>query len=86
MDARDGTEFAALATKVDELSQICARLGRENAELRDRVSRLTAGTPPAARRPTTAPAAPGAPMPGRAGESTEPPQRHRRRQPCARGL
>jgi hypothetical protein len=58
MDARDSTEFAALATKVDELSQMCARLGRENAELRDRVSRLTAGTPPAARRPAGAGQAP----------------------------
>jgi hypothetical protein len=44
MDARDESGYAALAAKIDELSQVCARLSRENTELRDRVSRLTAGT------------------------------------------
>jgi hypothetical protein len=44
MDARDGSEFAALAAKIDELSQVCAKLSRENAELRARFSQLDASS------------------------------------------
>jgi len=44
MDARNGSEFAALAARLDELSEVCARLGRENADLRAEVSRLKSGT------------------------------------------
>ena len=51
MDAAGGFELAALAAKVDELSRVCARLGQENAELRDQVSRLSAGASRSARRP-----------------------------------
>jgi hypothetical protein len=60
MEARDTSPFDALAAKVSELGQMCARLSQENAELRDQVSRLSAGTSPAA-----APAA----APGRAARS-----------------
>jgi hypothetical protein len=41
MERRDGSEYDALAAKINELSQVCARLSEENAELRDRVGRLT---------------------------------------------
>ncbi len=41
MPTQDNSEYASLASKIDELSQVCARLSRENAELRDRMSRLT---------------------------------------------
>jgi hypothetical protein len=44
MDARDSSELAALAARIDELSQVCARLSRENADLRDLVSRRGPGT------------------------------------------
>jgi hypothetical protein len=58
MAARDDREIAVLAAKIGELSQVCARLGRENAELRERVSWLTAGTPARAGRPVGAGPAP----------------------------
>src|SRR5436305_710331 len=41
MGAGDGAAFGALAAKVNELGQTCARLSQENAELRDRVSQLS---------------------------------------------
>ena len=63
MDAWDGAEFAALAARVDQLSQVCAQLSQENAELRGRVSRLTVGTSPSARRSAGA-----SPVPGGAGD------------------
>jgi hypothetical protein len=44
MDERDCSGLAAFAARLDELTQVCARLSRENAELRDQVSRLTPGT------------------------------------------
>lgn len=33
MDAHNGSELAALAAKVEELSRVCARLSQENAQL-----------------------------------------------------
>ena len=48
MEARDASSFDALAAKVSELGQICARLSEENAELRHQVSRMSAGTTSAA--------------------------------------
>jgi hypothetical protein len=44
MEAQNGSEFAALAARLDELSQVCARLSRENADLRERVTQLTPET------------------------------------------
>jgi hypothetical protein len=44
MDARNGSEFAALAARLDELSEVCARLSRENADLRAEVSQLKSGS------------------------------------------
>lgn len=41
MEPNSGSEFVALAAKIDELSQVCARLSRENAELRTRISQLS---------------------------------------------
>lgn len=46
METQNNSEYGAIASKLDELSQICARLSRENAELRDQVSRLTAADAP----------------------------------------
>ena len=56
MDGSDQARYDALMAKVDELGQACARLSRENAELRDRVSRLSPGL-------VTARTVPGAPCP-----------------------
>ena len=50
MDERAPSEIAALAARLDELSQDCARLSQENADLRMRMSRLTPATGPAAGR------------------------------------
>lgn len=36
-------EFAGLADRVSELARVCARLSQENAALRERVERLSAG-------------------------------------------
>lgn len=33
VDAHNGSELAALAAKVEELSRVCARLSQENAQL-----------------------------------------------------
>jgi hypothetical protein len=41
MDAKNELAAGDLAARVDELADICARLARENAELRDRVTRLS---------------------------------------------
>jgi hypothetical protein len=43
MDRSGQAALDVLAAKVDELGQVCARLGRENAELRGQVRRLAAG-------------------------------------------
>jgi len=43
MSTGDSAAFDALTAKVEELGQVCARLSRENAELRARVSGLPAG-------------------------------------------
>jgi len=64
MDARDGSQIAAIAAQVDELRQVCGRLSQENADLRTRLSRLTpaAGPPGRAAGPAGPPerrAAPG---------------------------
>ena len=48
MDATGAPEFDALAAKVSELAQVCARLSQENASLRQEVYRLSAGTSRAA--------------------------------------
>jgi hypothetical protein len=48
MDATGAPEFDALAAKVSELAQVCARLSQENASLRQQVTRLSAGTSRAA--------------------------------------
>jgi hypothetical protein len=51
MAAQGGEAFAALAAQVHELGLVCDRLSRENAELRDQVSRLAgAAGPPRGRR------------------------------------
>jgi hypothetical protein len=50
VDERAPSEIAALAARLDELSQDCARLSQENADLRMRMSRLTPATGPAAGR------------------------------------
>ena len=42
MDAENGMAVRDLAARVDELADICTRLAGENAELRDRVTRLSA--------------------------------------------
>lgn len=42
MATQDDSEYVSLASRIDELSRICVRLSQENAELRDRMSRLTA--------------------------------------------
>ena len=44
MDAQNGADYAALAAKLEELSQVCGRLSRENADLRARVAQLTPQT------------------------------------------
>ena len=44
MDAENGMAVRDLAARVDELAGMCARLARENAELRDRVTRLSAAS------------------------------------------
>lgn len=49
MDAKDTAAVAALAAQVHELGLTCARLSRENAELRGQVSRLSGQMPPPAR-------------------------------------
>jgi len=41
MHASQDAQIAALTARLDELSQVCARLSQENAELRTRMSRLT---------------------------------------------
>ena len=46
MKTKGGSEFVALAAKVDELSELCARLSRENAELREHVSRMSPASDP----------------------------------------
>ena len=56
MDGSDQARYDALMAKMDELGQACGRLSRENAELRDRVSRLSPGL-------VTARTVPGAPRP-----------------------
>jgi hypothetical protein len=48
VDAQNGSELAALAAKVEELSRVCARLSQENAQLHDMVARTTAPTAPTA--------------------------------------
>jgi hypothetical protein len=48
MDAPQGSQIAALAARLEALSQVCARLSAENAELRTRMSQLTPTTGPAA--------------------------------------
>jgi hypothetical protein len=50
MDAPNAQDFAALAARLDELSQVCARLSQENAELRTRMSQITPETGPSAGR------------------------------------
>ena len=47
MDATGAPAFDALAAKVSELAEVCTRLSRENATLRQEVSRLSAGMSPA---------------------------------------
>jgi hypothetical protein len=44
MHASQDAQIAALAARLDELSQVCARLSQENADLRTRMSRLTPAT------------------------------------------
>jgi hypothetical protein len=44
VDARDGAEFAALAAQIDELRQACARLSRENTDLREEMFQLKSGS------------------------------------------
>lgn len=54
INTHEAAAFDALAAKVDELVQVCTRLSRENAELRDRMSRLpatAADRPPAQDEP-----------------------------------
>jgi hypothetical protein len=54
IDGRDAAAIDALAAKVNELAQTCDRLSIENAELRDQVYLLSAGTAaPAVSRPAT---------------------------------
>jgi hypothetical protein len=38
----NNSSFTALAAQVEELAEVCARLSQENAELRERVARLSA--------------------------------------------
>jgi len=40
---RDSAAFDVLTAKIDELARVCDRLGRENAQLRNEVSRLSGG-------------------------------------------
>jgi hypothetical protein len=54
MDALDGSENAALAARLDELSRVCARLTEQNAELQLRVSQLSRASGPAAAWPAGA--------------------------------
>jgi len=44
MNARNGSEFAALAAQVDELRQVCARLSQENTDLREEMFQLKSGS------------------------------------------
>jgi hypothetical protein len=45
---RNSAAFDALTAKIDELARVCDQLGRENAELRREVSRLSGGVRPVA--------------------------------------
>jgi hypothetical protein len=56
IDTRDAS-YDALAAQVSELAQVCAQLGRENAELRDQMAGLRASTPQPASAPPSASAA-----------------------------
>ncbi|HUN37109.1 MAG TPA: hypothetical protein VMU95_34355 [Trebonia sp.] len=49
---QDSAAFDVLTAKIDALAKVCDQLGRENAELRGEVWRLSGGVPPVA--PTTA--------------------------------
>ena len=44
MDAENGMTVRDLAARVDHLTDVCARLAGENAELRDHISRLSAAS------------------------------------------
>ena len=72
MDGSDQARYDALMAKVDELGQVYARLTRENAELRDRVSRMSPSQVMTRTvRSDPGPAGPGAAGPGSApGDST----------------
>jgi len=58
METRNDSEYASLASKLDELAQVCARLSRENAELRERMSRLTSVEGPSLPSSSAVPAGP----------------------------
>jgi hypothetical protein len=45
---QDSAAFDVLTAKIDELARVCDQLGRENAELRSEVSRLSGGARPVA--------------------------------------
>jgi hypothetical protein len=47
VDAQNKSELAALAARVEELSQTCTRLSQENAQLRGMVAQMTAASPAA---------------------------------------
>lgn len=52
MDDHNGSELAALAAEVEELSRVCARLSRENTQLHGIVAGMTAAPAPATVRDT----------------------------------
>ena len=56
MDKSDSSLIERMAAQLEELQGLCAQLGRDNAELRDRISALAASAPPGAltaERPAT---------------------------------
>lgn len=57
----DAAAFDALAAQVNQLARVCARLTRENAELRSQVSALSAPAMPAMPATPATPATPAAP-------------------------
>jgi hypothetical protein len=48
VDMHDSAAFDVLTAKIDELARVCDQLGRENAELRSEVSRLSGHVRPVA--------------------------------------